>query len=178
MNLTWLMAFAYAAVIIGVVLLLSSTSISVFGDDEGDSGSDKGNERFVNGDRDQDNILGDGLCPPKQKKVKKACDPIIPLKRKRRSTCKPLSDGEKIAPFDNTRVASLAAEANFDVNDVLRGDGACLRAVAESAEEEEARAREEIDTTDGGAIYPRLLEYRNRENLMFHCKLSPVEKQK
>ena len=158
------MAIAYAAAMIGVVVLLSSaSSISVFGDDAGD---DNDNEPFVNGDKDQDNILGDGLCPPKRKKIPKQCDPIVPMKRKKRSLCAP---HVQIMPFDYTKVAALAADANFDVNDVLRGDGACLRAVAESAEEEEARAREEINTTDGGAIYPRLLEYRNRENLYFHC---------
>jgi hypothetical protein len=166
---SWLMAIAYAAVMIGIVVLISSSSsISVFGDDAGD---DNNNEPFMNGDKDQDNILGDGLCPPKRKKVpKQACDPIVPMKRRKRSLCNPLSAGEKIEPFDYTEVAALAADANFDVNDVLRGDGACLRAVAESAEDDEARAREEINTTDSGAIYPRLLEYRNLFSTSLLCE--------
>jgi hypothetical protein len=159
----WFTAFAYVLMTVGVTAILMVSFAS-----------DEPPEMFVSGDKDQDNILGDGLCPPKSKKPRKgSCDPAeLPRKMKKTDTClSRLEKGANVAPFDSTEVAAQAADAKFKINDILRGDGACLKAVAERAEEDEDIARAEIEATDGGALMSRLVEYRNMENLMFHCKL-------
>ena len=159
MHSMWFTALAYVLLTMGVAAILLVFVV------------DHEPERFVSGDRDQDNILGDGLCPPKSKKPRKkgSCDPAeFPRKMKQNTCLSRLEKGANVAPFDS---AAPAADAEFKINDILRGDGACLKAVAERAEEEEELARTEIETTDRGTLMSRLVEYRNMENLMFHCKL-------
>ena len=170
-SFPWISAFAYAAVTAAITVALLTFVIVT---DE-DSDPENNPEKFVSGDKDQDNILGEGegSCPPKQMKTKQgSCDPITMMLPKKKRSCRArLEEGVKVAAFESTQVAALAADAAFSINDVLRGDGACLKAVAERAEEDEALAREAIETSDGGILMARLVEYRNREDLLLHCSL-------
>lgn len=159
----WVAAFAYAAVTIGITILILS-----FITEEAEGAT----EKFISGDKDQDNILGEGSCPPRKKAIKGTCDPMIIKLPKRKNTClSKLQEGTKIKAFESADVAADAEDAEFEINRILRGDGSCLRAVAERAEEDEALARMEVEASDGGILMARLMEYRNTENLMFHCNL-------
>lgn len=161
----WVAAFAYAAVTIGMTFLILSF---ITEEAEGEGAT----EKFISGDKDQDNILGEGSCPPRKKAIKGTCDPMIIKLPKRKNTClSKLQEGTKIKAFESADVAADAEDAEFEINRILRGDGSCLRAVAERAEEDEALARMEVEASDGGILMARLMEYRNTENLMFHCNL-------
>ena len=88
------------------------------------------------------------------------------LAGKKKSKSKSKACGSKVVgSLDDSEVAAAAADADFPANDVIRGDGACLRSIAGSS------STEDKSLNSDGALMSRRVEWRAREDLFLACRL-------